>query len=68
MRFKFIRTTNHSNSSLHFQTTRLKMPGKKRASESLLRSCLELFPCVAVLGVRQCGKTTLLETLPSHWL
>ncbi len=28
---------------------------------------LELFPCVAILGVRQCGKTTLLKELPRGW-
>jgi uncharacterized protein len=28
---------------------------------------LELFPCVALFGVRQCGKTTLLEQLDSNW-
>ena len=36
----------------------LKMHGMKRACESLLRSYLNTFPCVAVIGVRQCGKTT----------
>ncbi|MEP6832273.1 MAG: ATP-binding protein [Gemmatimonas sp.] len=39
----------------------------KRATEALLNTYLETFPCVALLGVRQCGKTTLLQTLPSHW-
>ncbi|MBI4625177.1 MAG: ATP-binding protein [Verrucomicrobia bacterium] len=39
----------------------------KRACESLLHSFLQTFPCVALVGVRQCGKTTLLETLPSAW-
>ncbi|WP_373057761.1 ATP-binding protein [Gemmatimonas sp.] len=39
----------------------------RRAAESLLESYLETFPCVAVLGVRQCGKTTLLQTLPASW-
>lgn len=33
----------------------------------LLRSYLGSFPCVALLGVRQCGKTTLLESLPRPW-
>jgi predicted AAA+ superfamily ATPase len=28
---------------------------------------LRQFPCVALLGVRQCGKTTLLRTLPRPW-
>lgn len=39
----------------------------KRASAGLLRAYLKTFPCVALLGVRQCGKTTLLETLPANW-
>ena len=39
----------------------------KRAYESLIRSYLADFPCVALLGVRQCGKTTLLQTLPRGW-
>lgn len=39
----------------------------KRACEPLLRSYLDVFPCVAVIGVRQCGKTTLLGTLPETW-
>ncbi len=29
--------------------------------------CLALFPCVAVIGVRQCGKTTLLNMLGKEW-
>ena len=43
------------------------MLGMKRAYEALLRSYLGTFPCVALIGVRQCGKTTLLQTLPSGW-
>ena len=39
----------------------------KRAYEPLLRDYLATFPCVAILGVRQCGKTTLLRTLPKGW-
>jgi predicted AAA+ superfamily ATPase len=38
-----------------------------RAFETLLHSYLESFPCVAIVGVRQCGKTTLLGTLPETW-
>ncbi len=34
---------------------------------SLLTEYLELFPCVVILGVRQCGKTTLLKMLPENW-
>lgn len=39
----------------------------QRAVAALLRSYLDTFPCVAVIGVRQCGKTTLLKTLPENW-
>jgi hypothetical protein len=39
----------------------------KRAAESLLSEYLAAFPCVAILGVRQCGKTTLLGALPRTW-
>lgn len=39
----------------------------KRAYTALLRAYLKAFPCVALLGVRQAGKTTLLETLPTSW-
>lgn len=39
----------------------------KRAYESLLKSYLAIFPCVALIGVRQCGKTTLLDILPESW-
>jgi len=39
----------------------------KRSYGALLQSYLTTFPCVALLGVRQCGKTTLLHTLPSGW-
>lgn len=43
------------------------MLGMKRAYAGLLRAYLKTFPCVALLGVRQSGKTTLLETLPANW-
>jgi uncharacterized protein len=39
----------------------------KRAYESLLREYLRVFPCVALIGPRQCGKTWLLHTLPKTW-
>ncbi|MBU0991503.1 MAG: ATP-binding protein [Proteobacteria bacterium] len=39
----------------------------KRHYLSLLNELIELFPCVAILGVRQCGKTTLLKMLPDTW-
>ena len=40
---------------------------KKRYCSHLLNELLELFPCVALIGVRQCGKTTLLNQLPDSW-
>lgn len=43
------------------------MQGMKRAYESLLREFLTVFPCVAIIGPRQCGKTTFLGTLGAGW-
>jgi predicted AAA+ superfamily ATPase len=39
----------------------------KRSCLGLLESYLKTFPCVALLGLRQCGKTTLLQSLPAGW-
>lgn len=39
----------------------------KRAAEETIARYLQHFPCVAILGVRQCGKTTLLGSLPAGW-
>lgn len=39
----------------------------RRAYESLFREYLRVFPIVAIVGPRQCGKTTLLGTLPQAW-
>jgi hypothetical protein len=39
----------------------------KRAYEALLDEYLRDFPVVAIIGPRQCGKTTLLGTLPKPW-
>jgi len=38
-----------------------------RHLEQHLHRLLKHFPCVALLGVRQCGKTTLLNALPGQW-
>ncbi|VAX07478.1 hypothetical protein MNBD_GAMMA26-752 [hydrothermal vent metagenome] len=39
----------------------------KRDYTPLLHELLSFFPCVAIVGVRQCGKTTLLQELPQSW-
>jgi len=39
----------------------------KRVYEALLHEYLSYFPCVALVGPRQCGKTTLLGVLPQDW-
>lgn len=38
-----------------------------RHIQSHLQTLLSHFPCVVLTGVRQCGKTTLLSTLPGEW-
>lgn len=43
------------------------MQGMKRIYQKTLFELLEFFPCVAVVGVRQCGKTTLVQQLPAEW-
>lgn len=43
------------------------MQGMNRHAIGLLQELLGLFPCVAIVGVRQCGKTTLLGQLPGDW-
>jgi hypothetical protein len=39
----------------------------KRNFQTLLNEYLTLFPCVAIIGPRQCGKTTLLNSLDKSW-
>ncbi len=39
----------------------------KRHALPLLNELLGLFPCVAIVGVRQCGKTTLLKEMLPGW-
>lgn len=43
------------------------MIAMKRAAQTLLEEYLTLFPCVAIVGPRQCGKTTLLGSLDDSW-
>jgi predicted AAA+ superfamily ATPase len=38
-----------------------------RHLESHLQTLLGHFPCVAITGARQCGKTTLMGSLPGEW-
>jgi predicted AAA+ superfamily ATPase len=52
---------------LHFETLCFILLGMKRIYETLIESYLSEFPCVAILGPRQCGKTTLLGTLDASW-
>lgn len=43
------------------------MIGMNRIYLTLLEEQLRYFPCVAVIGPRQCGKTTLVQSLPGEW-
>ena len=43
------------------------MQGMRRHYTTLLEELLRLFPCVAIVGVRQCGKTTLLQQFAKSW-
>ena len=43
------------------------MQGMERAYKKLLIEYLQFFPCVALIGPRQCGKTTLLESFMPEW-
>ncbi|QBN19866.1 ATP-binding protein [Flavobacterium nackdongense] len=38
-----------------------------RKIEATVQQYLKIFPVVAVLGPRQCGKSTLVKTLAAHW-
>ena len=43
------------------------MLGMDRGVSKLLLEYLQYFPCVVIVGPRQCGKTTLVRGLPEHW-
>jgi predicted AAA+ superfamily ATPase len=45
----------------------LEMDCKNRCALPLVSEMLGMFPMVAVLGPRQCGKTTLVQSLPGKW-
>jgi len=53
--------------ALQFQSMVLVLQGMKRHYTPLFHELLNFFPCVAIIGVRQCGKTTLLQELPQPW-
>jgi len=43
------------------------MHGVNRALKERIRGALEFFPAVALLGPRQCGKTTLAQEIQESW-
>lgn len=43
------------------------MDGKKRNLERKINSLLDMFPVVVILGVRQCGKSTLAKMVRKDW-
>ena len=56
-----------ANSTLQNTTDTCILHGVKRCYENLLNKYLKQFPCVGIIGPRQCGKTTLLKSLPLEW-
>ena len=52
---------------MHFETITFILQGMDRHIQARIDEALHLFPCVALLGVRQCGKTTLINNLPENW-
>lgn len=54
---------------MHFVTQQSILHGMIRSAEPFLRELLELFPVVAILGPRQCGKSTLMRQVAGvGWL
>ena len=53
--------------TLQFETLYFILQGMDRFFFPLLNELLTLFPCVALTGVRQSGKTTTLQTLSTPW-
>ena len=60
-------SSNISFFELAFQILCFEMQGMNRHYKAILEELLTLFPCVAVVGGRQCGKTTILQGLPPEW-
>ena len=52
---------------MHFESITFILQGMRRHIQAKIDEALRLFPCVAILGVRQCGKTTLINNLPKNW-
>jgi len=56
-----------SKNELQYQSCAFIFVSMIRHYESLIKVLLADFPCVVVLGPRQCGKTTLLHALGAGW-
>jgi predicted AAA+ superfamily ATPase len=52
---------------LQNQSESFKIQVMDRHYRSLLNEFLKYFPCVVIIGPRQCGKTTLMNTLGTDW-
>ena len=52
---------------LYFKSITFILQGMDRHIQARIDEALRLFPCVALLGVRQCSKTTLINNLPKNW-
>jgi len=52
---------------LYFQSECFILQGMERVYKKLIKEYLQYFPCVALIGPRQCGKTTLLESFLPEW-
>ncbi len=61
------RDSDRPRFTLHFQRQCFKLQAMIRIYEGLFEEYISFFPCVALIGSRQCGKTTLLQTLPGDW-
>jgi len=53
--------------NLVFQRRCFILQGMKRHTYAFVEELLTYFPCVTITGLRQCGKTTLINQLPKDW-